>query len=67
MALDYALGTGMDDTYVRCEFGGRCQFAHGQLELRTLAQNYLQLNPQVFTDFNQVLHCFPLCEALQHY
>ena len=34
-------------TGVRCEFGGRCQFAHGQLELRTLAQNYLQLNPQV--------------------
>ena len=31
----------------RCEFGARCQFAHGQLELRTLAQNYLQLNPQV--------------------
>jgi len=33
----------------RCEFGGRCQFAHGQLELRTLAQNYLQLNPQYKT------------------
>ena len=32
---------------IRCEFGARCQFAHGQLELRTLAQNYLQLNPQV--------------------
>jgi len=33
----------------RCEFGARCQFAHGQLELRTLAQNYLQLNPQYKT------------------
>ena len=33
----------------RCEFGDRCQFAHGQLELRTLAQNYLQLNPQYKT------------------
>jgi len=32
-----------------CEFGARCQFAHGQLELRTLAQNYLQLNPQYKT------------------
>ena len=67
LALDYAQETRMDDTYDRCEFGGRCQFAHGQLELRTLAQNYLQLNPQVSTDFNQVLHCFPLCETLQHY
>jgi len=32
-----------------CEFGQRCEFAHGQLELRTLAQNYLQLNPQYKT------------------
>ena len=32
-----------------CDFGARCQFAHGQLELRTLGQNYLQLNPQYKT------------------
>jgi len=29
----------------KCDFGARCQFAHGQLELRTLAQNYIHLNP----------------------
>ena len=43
-------------TGARCEFGGRCQFAHGQLELRTLAQNYLQLNPQVQP--LSMLYCF---------
>ena len=59
VALDYALETGMDNNVGRCEFGGRCQFAHGQLELRTLAQNYLQLNPQVSTYFKRVLHYFP--------
>ena len=33
----------------KCDFGARCQFAHGQLELRTFGQNYLQLNPQYKT------------------
>ena len=33
----------------KCDFGPQCQFAHGQLELRTLGQNYLQLNPQYKT------------------
>merc|ERR1719154_456536 len=33
----------------KCDFAARCQFAHGQLELRTLGQNYLQLNPQYKT------------------
>ena len=43
-----------------CEWSSRCQYAHGQLEVRTLAQNYLKLNPQYKVRIAQLIHLLRL-------